>query len=189
MGFETDIMKGFDEYCREKRSAIANLSNEEQKAGQEKVLVARSLLHHDAQQMAMIYAQRADSSPNSFWELQEATVTVLSAGLEDTSFNKWKANLTDAVKQVLAAEQMKRLPRLSKAYEKVLDSLDIDFFDIEEELKAVFEPECIYNTLVLLVTAVKNYCEFLEGIYEKERRQSCETTSKKNTVPRAKTQS
>lgn len=189
MGFETDIMKGFDEYCREKRSAIANLSNEEQKAGQEKVLVARSLLHHDAQQMAMIYAKRADSSPDSFWELQEATVTVLCAGLEDTSFNKWKANLTDTVKQVLAAEQMKRLPRLSKAYEKVLDSLDIDFFDIEEELKAVFEPECIYNTLVLLVTAVKNYCEFLEGIYEKERRQSCETTSKKSTVPRAKTQS
>ena len=84
---------------------------------------------------------------------------------------------------------MKRLPRLSKAYEKVLDSLDIDFFDIEEELKAVFEPECIYNTLVLLVTAVKNYCEFMEGINEKERRQSCETTSKKSTVPRAKTQS
>ena len=40
MGFETDIMKGFDEYCREKRSAIANLSNEEQKAGQEKVLIS-----------------------------------------------------------------------------------------------------------------------------------------------------
>lgn len=169
MGYETDIMKGFDDYCREKRNVIARLSNEEQKAGQEKVLVARSLLHHEAQQMAMIYAKQADSSSDSFWELQEATVAVLCAGLEDTSFNKWKANLTDTVMQVLAAEQMKRLPRLSKAYEKVLDSLDIDFSDIEEELKAVFEPECIYNTLVLLVTAVKNYCEFLEGIYEKQK--------------------
>lgn len=169
MGFETDIMKEFDAYCREKRSAIAKLSNKEQKAGQEKVLVARSLLHHEAQQMAMIYAKQADSNSEPFWELQEATVAMLCAGLEDTSFNKWKANLTDAVIQVLSTEQMKRLPRLSKAYETVCDSLDIDFSDIEEELRAVFEPECIYNTLVLLVTAVKHYCEFLDGIYEKQR--------------------
>ncbi|MDE6365880.1 MAG: hypothetical protein K2L86_16765 [Lachnospiraceae bacterium] len=169
MGYETDIMNGFDVYCREKRSAIAELSNEEQKASQEKVLVARSLLHREAQQMAMIYAEQADSNSDPFWELQEATVAALCAGLEDTSFNKWKVNLTDTVIQVLAAEQMKRLPRLSKAYEKVLDSLDIDFSDIEEELKSVFEPECIYNTLVLLVTAVKNYCEFLLGIYEKQK--------------------
>lgn len=96
-------------------------------------------------------------------------MSVLCAGLEDMSFNKWKANLTDTVMQVLAAEQMKRLPRLSKAYEKVIDSLDIDLSDVEEEFRAVFEPECIYNTLVLLVTAVKNYCEFLEGIYEKQK--------------------
>lgn len=119
--------------------------------------------------MAARYAKQEDSNAALFGELQEATVSVLSAGLEDTSFNKWKANLTDTVMQVLAAEQMKRLPRLSKAYEKVLDSLDIDLSDVEEEFRAVFEPECIYNTLVLLVTAVKNYCEFLEGIYEKQK--------------------
>ena len=169
MGFETEIMKGFDDYCREKRNAIAKISNEEKRAGQEKVLVARSLLHHEAQQMAARYAKQEDSNAALFGELQEATVSVHSAGLEDTSFNKWKANLTDTVMQVLAAEQMKRLPRLSKAYEKVLDSLDIDLSDVEEEFRAVFEPECIYNTLVLLVTAVKNYCEFLEGIYEKQK--------------------
>lgn len=169
MGFETEIMKGFDDYCREKRNAIAKISNEEKRVGQEKVLVARSLLHHEAQQMAARYAKQEDSNAALFGELQEATVSVLSAGLEDTSFNKWKANLTDTVMQVLAAEQMKRLPRLSKAYEKVLDSLDIDLSDVEEEFRAVFEPECIYNTLVLLVTAVKNYCEFLEGIYEKQK--------------------
>ena len=29
MGFETEIMKGFDDYCREKRNAIAKISNEE----------------------------------------------------------------------------------------------------------------------------------------------------------------
>ncbi len=131
--------------------------------------MARSLLHHEAQQMAARYAKQEDSNAALFGELQEATVSVLSAWLEDTSFNKWKANLTDTVMQVLAAEQMKRLPRLSKAYEKVLDSLDIDLSDVEEEFRAVFEPECIYNTLVLLVTAVKNYCEFLEGIYEKQK--------------------
>ena len=72
----------------------------------------------------------------------------------------------------------------------MLDSLDIDLSDVEEEFRAVFEPECIYNTLVLLVTAVKNYCEFLEGIYEKQKRrqitekecgQPCKTTSRKST--------
>ena len=110
MGFETEIMKGFDDYCREKRNAIAKISNEEKRAGQEKVLVARSLLHHEAQQMAARYAKQEDSNAALFGELQEATVSVLSAGLEDTSFNKWKANLTDTVMQVLAAEQMKRLP-------------------------------------------------------------------------------
>ena len=50
---------------------------------------------------------REDSNAALFGELQEATVSVLSAGSEDTSFNKWKANLTDTVMQVLAAEQMK----------------------------------------------------------------------------------
>ncbi len=169
MGFEADIINGFDEYCREKRSMIAKLTNEEQKACQEKVLVARSLLHHQAQQMTAIYAKWADDTSGPFGALQEATVTALCAGIEDTAFNKWKVNLIDAVRQMQETEQMKRLPRLSKAYEKVLDSLDIDFSDIEDELKAVFEPECIYNTLVLLVTAVKNYCEFLEGIYEKQK--------------------
>ena len=124
MGFETEIMKGFDDYCREKRNAIAKISNEEKRAGQEKVLVARSLLHHEAQQMAARYAKQEDSNAALFGELQEATV---------------------------------------------LDSLDIDLSDVEEEFRAVFEPECIYNTLVLLVTAVKNYCEFLEGIYEKQK--------------------
>ena len=95
---------------------------------------------------------------------------VVCAGLEDTSFNKWKANLTDAIRQVQETEQIRRLPRFAKACQTVLDSLDIDLSDIEEELRAIFEPECIYNTLVLLVTAVKSYCEFLDCISERQKK-------------------
>ncbi len=121
--------------------------------------------------MAARYAKQEDSNAALFGELQEATVSVLSAREARTRLlASGRQNLTDTVMQVLAAEQMKQLPRLSKAYEKVLDSLDIDLSDVEEEFRAVFEPECIYNTLVLLVTAVKNYCEFLEGIYEKAKK-------------------
>ncbi|MDE6054940.1 MAG: hypothetical protein K2G55_14550, partial [Lachnospiraceae bacterium] len=71
---------------------------------------------------------------------------------------------------VQETEQIKRLPRFSKACGKVQDSLDIDFSDIEEELKVIFEPECIYNSLVLLVTAVKSYCEFLDRICERQKK-------------------
>lgn len=177
MEYELGVIKRFDEYCMEKRKMIAEISNEEQKACQEKVLVARSLLHHEADQMVSVYTkymdvleEKKDDDSKLFWELQEAMVTVICAGLEDISFNKWKNNLTDAVCQVQATEQIKRLPRFSKACGKVLDSLDIEFSDIEDELKAVFEPECIYNTLVLLVTAIKSYCEFLERICDRTKR-------------------
>lgn len=175
MGYEAEAIKGFGAYCQEKRKVIAEIADGEQKARQEKVLVARSLLHHESEQMVSVYARYAavaeakgDTGDKPFWNMQEAMVEVVCAGLEDTSFNKWKANVTDAVRQVLAAEQLKRLPRFSRACEKVLDSLDIDFSDIEDELKMIFEPECIYNTLVLLVTAVKNYCEFLDRICERQ---------------------
>lgn len=175
MGYEDEAIKRFDDYCLEKRKAIAAISNEEQKSCQEKVLVARSLLHHEADHMAAVYARYISipedktDNRNEFRSLQEAMVSVVCAGLEDTSFNKWKSNLIDAVNQVQAAGQMKRLPRFSKACGKVLDSLDIDFSDIEEELKLIFEPECIYNTLVLLVTAVKSYCDFLDRLCDRQK--------------------
>lgn len=175
MEYEAEAIKGFDDYCREKRKMIAEISNEEQKARQEKVLVARSLLHHESEQMVSVYAKctsiledNEDCDSRQFWSLQEAMVAMICAGLEDTSFNKWKTNLNDAICQVQETEQMKRLPRFSKACQTVLDSLDIDFSDIEDELKAIFEPECIYNTLVLLVTAVKSYCEFLDRLCERK---------------------
>lgn len=175
MGYEDEAIRRFDDYCMEKRKAIAAISNEEQKSCQEKVLVARSLLHHEADHMVSVYArytsiqeERSDSGLKEFWGLQEAMVSVVCAGLEDISFNKWKFNLIDALNQVQDANEMKRLPRFSKACETVLDSLDIDFYDIEDELKQIFEPECIYNTLVLLVTAVKNYCEFLDRLCERK---------------------
>lgn len=66
-------------------------------------------------------------------------------------------------------EPVKRLPRFSGACEKISDSLDIDFSDVEEELRLIFEPECIYNTLVLIVTAVKLYSEILRGIYDNRK--------------------
>lgn len=177
MRYEDEAIRRFDAYCLEKRKAIAAISNEEQKSCQEKVLVARSLLHHEADHMVSVYARytsiqedQADSGLKELWSLQEAMVSVICAGLEDISFNKWKSNLIDAVGQVQATEEMKRLPRFSKACEKVLDSLDIDFSDIEDELKLIFEPECIYNTLVLLVSTVKSYCEFLDRLCEKQNR-------------------
>lgn len=177
MGYETEAIKGFDDYCREKRKMIAEITDEEQKARQEKVLVARSLLHHESEQMVAVYTkyttileEKGDGDTGQFWNMQEAMVEVICAGLEDTSFNKWKANLTDAICQVQETQQIKRLPRFSKACGKVLDSLDIDFSDIEDELKLIFEPECIYNTLVLLVTAVKSYCDFLDRISERQKK-------------------
>lgn len=176
MGYEAEAIKKFDGYCQEKRIQIANIADGEQKVRQEKVLVARSLLHHESGQMVSVYArymtvmeEKGIFDDRTFWDMQEAMVDVVCAGLEDTSFNKWKANVTDAIQQVQAAEQVRRLPRFSKACEKVLDSLDIDFSDIEDELKMIFEPECLYNTLVLLVTVVKSYCEFLDRICERQK--------------------
>lgn len=177
MKYEAEAIKGFDAYCREKRKMIAGITDEEHKARQEKVLVARSLLHHESEQMISAYAkytavmeEKKDTDTGQFWKMQEAMVEMICAGLEDTSFNKWKANLTDAICQVQETEQIKRLPRFSKACGKVLDSLDIDLSDIEEELRIIFEPECAYNTLVLLVTAVKSYCEFLDRICERQKK-------------------
>lgn len=177
MEYEAEAIRGFDDYCQEKRKTIAGITDEEQKARQEKVLVARSLLHHESEQMISVYTkytiimeEKGDANAGQFWNMQEAMVDVICAGLEDTSFNKWKANLTDAVCQVQKTEQIKRLPRFSKACGKVLDSLDIDFSDIEDELKMIFEPECIYNTLVLLVTAVKSYCDFMDRICERQKK-------------------
>lgn len=177
MGYEAEAIKCFGAYCFEKRKMIAEIADEEQKARQEKVLVARSLLHHESGQMVSVYArytavmeEKGVFDDRTFWDMQEAMVDVVCAGLEDTSFNKWKANVTDAVQQVQAVEQVRRLPRFSKACEKVLDSLDIDFSDIEDELRTIFEPECIYNTLVLLVTVVKSYCEFLDRICERQKK-------------------
>lgn len=177
MGYEAEAIRGFDEYCQEKRKILSGITDEEQKARQEKVLVARSLLHHESGQMVAVYTrytavmeEKGDGDAGQFWNIQEAMVEVVCAGLEDTSFNKWKANLTDAIRQVQETEQIRRLPRFAKACQTVLDSLDIDLSDIEEELRAIFEPECIYNTLVLLVTAVKSYCEFLDRISERQKK-------------------
>ena len=208
MEYELGVMKEFDNYCREKREVIFNIKDEEQKACQEKVLVARSLLYQEASFMVSHYSkytsilndkcdvsdyknkikeidsrdvrnefirecemnQRlADVNSTQFSNLQEAMLGAICAGLEDISFNKWKGNLEDIICQVLSLEQVKRLPRFSSACEKVLDSLDIDFSDIEEELRLIFEPECIYNTLILMVTAVKLYSEILEGIYDNRK--------------------
>lgn len=175
MKYEAEAIDGFNEYCREQRKKIAEISDGEQKARQEKVLVARSLLHHESEQMMSTYAkytavqeEKGDTDGGPFWRAQEAMVDVICAGLEDTSFNKWKTNLVDAVCRVQETEQVKRLPRFSKACGKVLDSLDIDLSDIEDELRTIFEPECIYNTLVLLVTAVKSYCEILDRMCERQ---------------------
>lgn len=177
MEYEAEAIKKFDEYCQQKRKQVAKIADEEQKAREEKVLVARSLLHHESGQMVSVYArytavmeEKGVFDDRTFWDMQEAMVDVVCAGLEDTSFNKWKANVTDAIQQVQAVEQVGRLPRFSKACEKVLDSLDIDLSDIEAELKMIFEPECIYNTLVLLVTVVKSYCEFLDRICERQKK-------------------
>ena len=63
------------------------------------------------------------------------------------------------------------MPRFSKACEDVTESLDIEFSDVEEELRVLFEPECIYNTLVLVVTLVKCYRETVDNVYEKNRRE------------------
>lgn len=170
-----DVMRGFDDYCQKKRKMIMEMTDPEQKACQEKVLVARSLLCHEAEGMASAYAKYADVLVENsdlsaqFSGMHEAVVGMVCAGLEDTAFNKWKANLADAVCQVQSAEQTKRLPRFSRSCSKVLDSIDIDFSDIEDEFRLIFEPECIYNTLVLLVTTVKNYCEFLEGISARQQ--------------------
>jgi len=176
MEYEAETIKGFDAYCQEKRKKIAEITDEEQKARQEKVLVARSLLCHESEQMIAAYTRyitlvegKEDSDTEQFWNMQEALVDVICAGLEDTAFQKWKANLIDAIRQVQATEQIKRLPRFAKACGGILDSLDIDFSDIEEELKMIFEPECIYNTIVLLVTVVKNYCEFLDRMCERQK--------------------
>lgn len=205
MEYELDVMKEFDNYCRKKREVIFNIKDEEQKARQEKVLVARSLLYNEAAFMVSHYSKYAsilndkcdvsdykkkikeidsrdvrdkfisecemnqrlsDVNSTQFTDLEEAMLKVICAGLEDVSFNKWKGNLEDAVARVQSLEQVKRLPRFSGACEKVQDSLDIDFSDIEEELRLIFEPECIYNTLILTVTAVKLYSEILQGIYD-----------------------
>ncbi len=34
----------------------------------------------------------------------------------------------------------------------------------------IFEPECIYNTLILMVTAVKLYSEIMQGIYDNRKK-------------------
>ncbi|MDE6920566.1 MAG: hypothetical protein K2P89_11800 [Lachnospiraceae bacterium] len=174
MGYEAEAIKRFDDYCREKRKTIAEISDEEQKTRQERVLVARSLLHHESEQMVSVYMkykavleEKGERDTDPFAGVQTAMLEAVCAGLEDTSFNKWRTNLDDAVCQVQDTEQVKRLPRFSKACEKVLDSLDIDFSDVEDELKMIFEPECVYNTLVLLVTGVKSYCEILDRISER----------------------
>ncbi|MDE6917507.1 MAG: hypothetical protein K2P39_12010 [Lachnospiraceae bacterium] len=179
MEYEFDAIKGFQEYCSEKRRALAEIADTEQRALQEKVLVARSLLHHETEQMALAYAkytavleEKTGGDAQQLSPLQEAMMSTVCAGLEDTSFNKWKANLTDAVCQVQETEQVGRMPRFSKACDKILDSLDIDFSDVEAELRVIFEPECIYNTLILLVTAIKSYCEFLDGLSERQKKSS-----------------
>ena len=177
MRYEAEAIKGFSEYCREKRKSIAETADGEEKARQEKMLVARSLLHHESEHMVSIYArytavveENGDVEDRPFWNMQEAMVEVVCAGLEDTSFNKWKANVTDAVCRVQASEQVKRMPRFSKTCGNVLDSLYIDFSDIEAELRVIFEPECIYNTLVLLVSAVKSYCDFLDRMCDRQKK-------------------
>lgn len=108
----------------------------------------------------------SDVNQTQFSKLQDAMLCTICAGLEDISFNKWKDNVEDAICQVQSQEQVRRLPRFSNACAKIQDSLDIDFSDIEEELRQIFEPECIYNTLILIVTAVKLYTEILQGICE-----------------------
>lgn len=208
MEYDLDVMKEFDNYCREKREAIFNIKDKEQKACQEKVLVARSLLYQEAAAMVSHYSkytsilngecdvsdykkkikefdsidvrdefireceknQRfSDINPTQFSKLQDAMLGFICAGLEDISFNKWKGNLEDMIRRIQSLEQTGRLPRFSNACTKALDSLDIDFSDIEEELRLIFEPECIYNTLILMVTAVKLYSEILQGVYDNRK--------------------
>ncbi len=209
MEYELDVMREFDSYCREKRAFLSNIEDAEQKACQEKVLVARSLLYQEAAAMVSHYSKyksitnedcdvlefknkvkeidsmdvrgefirecernqrMPDMNRTKFTNLQEAMLCAICAGHEDVSFNKWKGNLVDAMCQVQSLEQVKRLPRFSNACTKVLDSLDIDFSDIEEELRLIFEPECIYNTLILMVTAVKLYSEIMQGIYDNRKK-------------------
>ncbi|MCI9387780.1 MAG: hypothetical protein K1W36_12805 [Lachnospiraceae bacterium] len=209
MEYELDVMRSFDSYRREKRAFISGIEDAEQKACQEKVLVARSLLYQEAAAMVSHYSkyksitnqdcevadfknkmEQIDSmdvreefirecemnqkmphrNQTQFTDLQEAMLCVICAGLEDVSFNKWKGNLVEAMRQVQSLDQVSRLPRFSNACGKVLDSLDIDFSDIEEELRLIFEPECIYNTLILMVTAVKLYSEIVQGIYDNRKK-------------------
>lgn len=174
MEYGFDVMREFDNYCSEKRAAISGMADKEQKACQEKVLVARSLLHQEAKNMVQCYSGHElilndNGDGEGFEQLQEAVMELVCAGLEDISFNKWKGNIEDAVCRIRPLEQVKRLPRFSNACEKIADSIDIDFSDIEEELRLIFEPECIYNTLVLLVTAVKLYSEIMQGICDNRK--------------------
>lgn len=185
MGYEMEVIRRFDKYCSEERERISQIKDTEQNACRQKVLVARCLLYHEASYVMQSYKKytsvanagsegkvSADKEGGmQFGELQEAVLGALCAGLEDTSFNKWKLNLIDAVEVIQSMEQTKKMPRFSKACEDVTESLDIEFSDVEEELRVLFEPECIYNTLVLVVTLVKCYRETVENVYEKNRRE------------------
>lgn len=208
MKFEIDTIRGFNSYCSKKRMMINQIRNKEQKACQEKVLIARSLLYREAADMVEAYTKYitildnksevnefmnkireidgmdikkefireceirlrlSDYQSSQIWKLQEALLGVICAGLEDISFSKWQANMADAVEAASATDQARRLPSFLKACAAVTDSLDIDLSDVEEELRSIFESECIYNTLVLTVTAVKSYYETLENAYEKQK--------------------
>lgn len=208
MEYGLEVLKGFDAYCRKKRDAIDTIGDRQQRALQEKVLIARSLLYRVAGEMVEAYAKYTaimkdkssvqdlmdkvreiegrefrkdfirefeferdlaeDASPH-FWELQDALMGVICAGLEDTAFAKWRLNLLDAVREVIKTDEAQRLPRFFQACVKVEESLDIDLSDVEQELRIMFEPECIYNTLILIVTAIKCYCEMLGIIYKKNK--------------------
>lgn len=171
MEYGFDAMNNFDNYCIEKRAELSGMEYGEQREYQEKLLVARSLLHKEASAIMSYCSEYTSASDENdideqFSQILDALMDVVGAGLEDISFNKWKGNIEDAVSRILALEHAKRLPRFLNACEKIADSLDVDFSDVEGELRLVFEPECIYNTLVLMVTAVKLYSEILKGIYD-----------------------
>lgn len=168
------MLKEFDNYCMEKRAELSNMEDGERKDYQEKLLVARSLLHREATYVTTNYSEYKSVDGGSdieekFSLVQEALFDVIDAGLRDTPFDIWKAGIEDAISRVLSLEEVKRLPRFVGACEKIVESLDVDFSDVEDDLMMIFEPECVYNTLVLMVTAVKLYSEILHGIYDNHK--------------------
>ena len=62
MGYEAEVIRGFNEYCQEKRRLVSEIADGEQRALQEKVLVARSLLHHESEQMLSVRCRPASRS-------------------------------------------------------------------------------------------------------------------------------